>query len=35
VLLDCIEPSEHAYHRDDPPIWLERTAEIVRQEAAE
>ena len=33
--LDSIEPSEHPYHRSDPRIWLERTAEIVRSEAAE
>ena len=30
--LDNIEPSEHPYHRADPPNWLARTAELVRAE---
>ena len=30
--LDGIEPSEHPYHRDDPPEWLVRTAALVREE---
>jgi len=33
--LDSIEPSERPYHRSDPQIWLERTAEILRSEPAE
>jgi len=30
--LDNIEPSEHPYHRADPPNWLARVAELVRAE---
>jgi hypothetical protein len=29
--LDNIEPSEHPYHRADPAMWLNRTAELVRE----
>jgi Ser/Thr protein kinase RdoA (MazF antagonist) len=29
--LDRIEPSEHAYHRSDPALWLRNTAEILRR----
>jgi Ser/Thr protein kinase RdoA (MazF antagonist) len=28
--LDGIEPSEHAYHRDDPAWWLRRAAAVAR-----
>ena len=28
--LDHIEPSEHPYHRDDPPLWLGRAAALAR-----
>ncbi len=34
VFLDGIEPSEHPYHRDDPPDWLRRTAALVRAEGS-
>jgi hypothetical protein len=30
--LDGIEASEHPYHRDDPPEWLARTANVLRAE---
>ena len=33
--LDCIEPSEHPYHRGDPADWLGRTAALARLEGAE
>jgi Ser/Thr protein kinase RdoA (MazF antagonist) len=26
--LDAIEPAEHAYHRTDPQLWLQRAAEL-------
>jgi hypothetical protein len=29
--LDNIEPSERAYHRDDPAMWLRRTAALLRR----
>jgi hypothetical protein len=29
--LDRIEPSEHAYHRHDPTVWLRRAAELARR----
>lgn len=29
--LDAIEPSEHAYHRGDPALWLHRAAELARR----
>ena len=29
--LDEIEPSEHAYHRADPTLWLTRAAELTRE----
>jgi Ser/Thr protein kinase RdoA (MazF antagonist) len=29
--LDGIEPSEHAYHRADPAVWLHRAAELTRR----
>ncbi len=32
VFLDGIEPSEHPYHRDDPPEWLGRAAALIRAE---
>jgi hypothetical protein len=28
--LDHIEPSEHPYHRDDPPLWLRHAAARAR-----
>jgi hypothetical protein len=28
--LDHIEPSEHPYHRDDPPLWLAHAAARAR-----
>ncbi|MEX0853863.1 MAG: aminoglycoside phosphotransferase family protein [Bauldia sp.] len=28
--LDSIEPAEHPYHRADPALWLQRTAELAR-----
>ena len=31
--LDNIEPSEQAYHRNDPADWLRRTAALVRAES--
>jgi Ser/Thr protein kinase RdoA (MazF antagonist) len=34
VFLDGIEPSEHPYHRDDPPEWLSRTAALLRAEVS-
>ena len=34
VFLDGIEASEQPYHRDDPPLWLARTAHLVRDERA-
>ncbi|MFN2483667.1 MAG: phosphotransferase family protein [Candidatus Limnocylindria bacterium] len=32
--LDAIEPSEHPYHRNDPALWLRKTAAIVRSSTA-
>jgi hypothetical protein len=29
--LDGIEPSEHAYHRNDPALWLHRAAALTRR----
>ena len=33
IFLDGIEPSERAYHRSDPALWLRKTASAVRGEA--
>ncbi|MEX2278400.1 MAG: aminoglycoside phosphotransferase family protein [Cucumibacter sp.] len=30
--LDNIEPSERSYHEADPAVWLNRTADLLRQE---
>ena len=31
AFLDGIEPAEHVYHRDDPALWLKKTAAILRK----
>jgi hypothetical protein len=31
--LDKIEPSEQAYHRNDPACWLRRAAALVKAES--